>query len=246
MLKQQKTVNGTCVSYDSLSEEVQRNLYHSDCHSATVLPSTKTLKVLMASGDIRMSPFWQRRCLTSRHIRVSSPFLQLFFLQQSENHVICGQSVSSAILLFHVQTGERLQGRSSKGRERAWGNPQGYRRVWWKAVQQAAALWCEATLLNSGFHLFRLTHSWLYALWKTPKSSPQLRGYSCFHCNKRVCLVCDTLLYVQQQQSALILKGDFIFKVIHFICCVVGVCKAEVWWLNNSGNREPRRPISGR
>lgn len=51
------------------------------CHSATVLPSTKTLKVLMASGDIRMSPVWlfvQRRCLTSRHICISSPFLQLF------------------------------------------------------------------------------------------------------------------------------------------------------------------------
>lgn len=208
MLKQRKIV-----SYDSLSEEMQRNLYNSDCHSATVLPSTKTLKV---SGDIRMSPVWlfvQRRCLTSRHILVSSPFLQLCFLQQSENQVICGQSVSSAILLFHVQTGERLQGRSSKGRERAWGNPQGYRRVWWKAVQQAAALWCEATLLNSGFHLFRLTHSRLYALWKTLKSSPQLRGYSCFHCNKRVCLVCDILLYVQQQQSVLILKGDFIFNI---------------------------------
>lgn len=53
--------------------------------------------VLMASGDIRMSPVWLFvGVLMNRQIH----FCSLLFLQQSENQVICGQSVSSAILLF--------------------------------------------------------------------------------------------------------------------------------------------------
>lgn len=50
--------------------------------------------------------------------------------------------------VMFLQTGEGLQGRSSKSRERAGGNPQGHRRVWRKTVQQTSAEWCEAKFVQ--------------------------------------------------------------------------------------------------
>lgn len=60
---------------------------------------------------------------------------------------------------FVLQTGQGLQRRSVKGRERARGNPQGYRRVWRKAVQQTAAVRCEEAEFNSGVLLLKLRHT---------------------------------------------------------------------------------------
>lgn len=61
--------------------------------------------------------------------------------------------------IFLLQTGEGLQGRSGKSRERAWGNSQGYWRVWRKAVQQNSAVWCETTYFFSDF---RSTHAFSF------------------------------------------------------------------------------------
>lgn len=56
---------------------------------------------------------------------------------------------------------EGLQGRSGKNWERTWGNPQGYWRVWRKAVQQTSAVWCEA----AGFFIeFRAPHA--FSRWR--------------------------------------------------------------------------------
>lgn len=48
--------------------------------------------------------------------------------------------LSSFKFVFHLQTGQGLQGRGSKSRERAGGNSKGHRGVWRKAVQQSAAV----------------------------------------------------------------------------------------------------------
>lgn len=63
-----------------------------------------------------------------------------------------------------LQTGQGLQRRSIEGRERAGGNPQGYRRVWRKAVQQTAAVRCEEAEFNSGVLLFKLRHTHTHTL----------------------------------------------------------------------------------
>lgn len=75
----------------------------------------------------------------------------LFFscsVLQSENLYLFMATVSHLQpfffkIVFQLQTGEGLEGRSSKGRERAGGNPQGHPRVWGKAIQQSAAERCE-------------------------------------------------------------------------------------------------------
>lgn len=94
-----------------------------------------------------------------------SCFCVFYSLYKSKNPFRHGQSVSSAIFqfVFHLQTGQGLQGRSSKGRERVGGNPQGHWGVWRKAVQQSAAVWCEKSRVKLWVYFFK----WTYALIKT-------------------------------------------------------------------------------
>lgn len=66
--------------------------------------------------------------------------------------------------MFLLQT-EGLQGRSGKNWERTWGNPQGYWRVWRKAVQQTSAVWCEAAVFFIDFRSPHAFSRWQMIRW---------------------------------------------------------------------------------
>lgn len=51
---------------------------------------------------------------------------------------------------------------------------------------------------------------------------------------------------VSTQQSHFSYWSKGFYGHVSFICCVVGVCEAEVWRLHHSGHPQPSRTIGGR